>query len=115
MSSKPSSPPDIAPRKMTYEQVEALEEAAKNFKEYAPTNRYAKKFTGLCFHCKWSTILRTTRMNEPVIKCSELGARVPHDIIECNSYKKVTDMGLQTMAEMAWLIDPRDYLKDGYR
>lgn len=111
----PSLPSPSRRSKFSYEEVEALEESAKGFKEYAPTNKLAAKFSGLCFHCKWSTVFRTQRMNEPRVKCGQLEMWVPVDIIECNSYKRITDMGLQAMAEMAWPIDPRDHLKDGYR
>jgi len=100
--------------KFSYEEIESLEERAKGFKEYAPENKL-HKFTGLCFHCKWSTIIKTKRMNDPLIKCAELSQLVPTDVTECNSYRRVTDMGLQTMAELAWPIDTRDNLKDGYR
>lgn len=101
--------------KFSYEEIEALEETAKTFKEYAPENKLRARFTGLCFHCKWSTIARTKRMNDPIIRCSEFQQLVPTDVTECNSYRRITDLGLQTMAELAWPIDTRDYLKDGYR
>lgn len=101
--------------KFDYREIEALEEQAKTFKEYAPLNKLAAKFSGLCFHCKWSTIIRTQRMNEPLIKCAELSQQVPSDVVECNSYRKITDMGLASMAELAWPIEIRDHLKDGYR
>ena len=110
-------PQPAEPRKsrFDYREIEALEEQAKHFKEYAPINRMAAKFSGLCFHCKWSSIIRTARMNEPRVRCTQLEQQVPTDVVECNSYRAITDMGLAAMAELAWPIETRDYLKDGYR
>jgi hypothetical protein len=66
---------------------------------------------GLCGTCKFAVIVRGVN-NESYLKCDQIffGAnnlidRIPFQVKECTSYRKVGTMDLQTMGAVAWILE----------
>lgn len=68
----------------------------------------------ICGHCRWAHITRRQNKNNRVIFCTTLSQIMPDDIQECSEYTSLTQLSLQQMAGLAWIIDPRDHTKGGY-
>lgn len=112
------------PSKFSRDELDSLERQQDKFKEHnlaLGDREQGRKFSGICFHCRNHFAYRAGNMNEPKLYCqakpNQAGRaeQMPLNVIECSDYHSVTEMDLRTMAQIAWVIDPRDYLKDGYR
>lgn len=95
------------------ELVKSLEKAASKL-EGVRREQFVDE-RSLCGSCQYAQIMRRASKNHRVIHCGVYGKDVPEDIVECSDYKTFMGLSLQQMAQMATLIDPRDYLKEGYR
>ena len=104
---------------LSYRETELLEKEADKFKHNLArgTGEQGTKFSGLCFHCKNHFAYRTFTMNEPRVFCSAApkAMEMPLNVAECSDYQKVASLSLGQMTQIAYPIDPRDRLKDGYR
>ena len=104
---------------LSYRETELLEKEADKFKHNLArgTGEQGTKFSGLCFHCKNHFAYRTHTMNEPRLSChaSPKAMEMPLNVAECSDYQKVASLSLGQMTQIAHIVDPRDYLKDGYR
>ena len=107
-------PPDQRPRTFLYLEQEAIARVGAGYTTYRQ-DPLKKRFTGLCFHCRWGFIIRAEHQNEPIIRCQELHKIMPTNVVECNKYNSPTELGLNAMLSLAWRVEQRDYLKDGYR
>lgn len=113
--------PSSTRSRFSYEEVETLADSGKKFKEHnlaRGDRNQGTKFSGICFHCKNHFAYRTRESNEPVLLCNQMPGKsgpLPLTIIECSDYSSVTDLTLSQMAQLAWPIETRDYLKEGYR
>ena len=67
----------------------------------------------LCGSCSRSHITRQTSSNLRQIRCLHIDKVMPHDIAECNSYRTINELSLSQMAEIAVLVESREY-KGGY-
>jgi len=116
--------PDEGASKLSRTELDTLERQQDKFKEHnlaRGEREQGTKYSGICFHCRNHFAYRAGTMNEPKLYCqakpTQAGRaeQMPLNVIECSDYHSVTDMDLRTMAQLAWIIDSRDHLKDGYR
>jgi len=112
------------PSKFTDRDLAAFERQTDKLKEHnlaRGEREQGTKFKGICFHCRNHFAYRAAHMNEPLLYCQAKPTQagraepMPLNVLECSDYHSVTEMDLRTMAQLAWVIDPRDHLKDGYR
>lgn len=66
----------------------------------------------LCETCRWSTVIRGTRLGDEIVECSRLSyrnQRVPFPVASCSGYGDRSQAGLREMEEIAWILrsDPR--------
>ena len=66
----------------------------------------------LCETCRWSTIIRGTRLGEEIVECAQLSQenqRVRFQVASCSDYKDRSQPELRAMEEIAWILrsDPR--------
>ena len=111
--------PDSGQGGLPYREAERLEKEAEKFKINLARggSEQGTKFPGICFHCKNHFAYRTTTMNDPRIFChaSPKAMEMPLNVVECSDYQKVASLSLGQMTQIAWTVEYRDYLKDGYR
>lgn len=80
-------------------------------------DRYNKlQGTGLCFRCSHAFIMRTKRMNEPVVRCENQTGEphMPLDIVECNRYREVGKLSLSEMATLAKMVGEPEKRQAGF-
>ncbi len=67
----------------------------------------------LCTSCRHAHVFRRGAANNRTIRCSKIG-EVPSDITECSDYLSMNQLSLGQMTEIAMILDPRDFIKNGY-
>ena len=88
---------------------ERLWQDAAPFEE--PNATWFPEIKGLCRTCKEAFIFQREHGERPEIICKALfekPRRMPPDVMKCSEYRHRGDMSINTMADMAYLIDPRD-------
>ena len=61
----------------------------------------------LCESCRWSTIIRGTRLGDTIVECSALSyrnRRVPFPVTSCSGYGNRNEASLRDMEEIAWIL-----------
>jgi len=66
----------------------------------------------LCETCRWSTVVRGTRLGDEIVDCSQLSwrnQRVPFPVVSCSGYGDRRRPSLREMEEIAWILrsDPQ--------
>ena len=61
----------------------------------------------LCETCRWSTIVRGTKLNDEIVECAQLSyrnRRVTFPVTFCSDYKDRRQASLREMEEIAWVL-----------
>lgn len=61
----------------------------------------------LCESCRWSTIIRGTRLGDEIVECDQLSyrnQRVPFPVTSCSRYGNRNQASLREMEEIAWIL-----------
>ena len=66
----------------------------------------------LCESCRWSTVIRGTRLHEEIVECARLtypNPRIPFPVASCSDYLSRNHPRVREMEEIAWILrsDPR--------
>jgi hypothetical protein len=63
--------------------------------------------SSLCESCRWSTVIRGTRLGEEIVECSELSyrnRRVPFAVSSCTRYANRNSASVREMEDIAWIL-----------
>lgn len=61
----------------------------------------------LCETCRWSTVIRGTRLGDEIVECSQLSyhnQRVPFPVASCSGYSDRRQASLREMEQLAWIL-----------
>ena len=61
----------------------------------------------LCESCRWSTIIRGSKLGDEIVECSQLAyrnQRVPFRVVSCSAYANRNHASLREMEEIAWIL-----------
>jgi hypothetical protein len=61
----------------------------------------------LCESCRWSTVIRGTKLGEEIVECDQLSyrnQRVPFPVTSCSRYGNSERASLKEMEEIAWVL-----------
>ena len=61
----------------------------------------------LCESCRWSTIIRGSKLDEQIVECDQLSyrnQRVPFPVTSCSRYLDRNHPKVREMEEIAWIL-----------
>lgn len=66
----------------------------------------------LCETCRWSTVIRGTKLGDEIVECNQLSyrnQRITFPVASCTRYSNREQSGIREMEEVAWILrsDPQ--------
>jgi|SRR5678816_513722 hypothetical protein len=61
----------------------------------------------LCETCRWSTVIRGTKLGEEIVECNQLSyrnQRVPFPVTSCTRYGSRAQASVREMEDIAWIL-----------